>query len=287
MTAGDHPLRRRTRHEWHADGGRHVSGTSTRRHQVVAIEPPQGEGRGPAQPRRRLHPAVFGAGGAHCSIASVVRRVSRSSGPSGDRVRRARRPVRRCCARRRRRSPPTSMAARRSCSSLPARRGSTSPPGHIPTISRRPLPRPTPRSTSEPTVRTAVSTDRRVAAPYRDLVGRTCRAALGGSNGSSGATRWAHHLLCCDASPCSAWPRPALDRRVRRDDRVPRARRSARPLGGAGRHGRSSGTRLCWRPCRHRPLCRGFMTFVSPRSALSAAALGSPCDGFWIRPTGG
>ena len=83
----DHPLRRRPRHERHADGHRPVPEGAEprhqdRRHRAAARR----AGRGAAQPRRGLHPAGVRATGtaSSCSTASAsCGPANRSSGPAG------------------------------------------------------------------------------------------------------------------------------------------------------------------------------------------------------------
>ena len=151
---GDHPLRRRARHERHADGhrsvpqgaepGRQDRSPSSRRSASVS--------KGCATSTRATSPRCSRTGTASsCSTASAScgPRVDRVDPPARRRVRRVRRPLGGRGAGRRRQGRRRDRRRARSCSSSATAAGSTSRPAPTPTTSTPPKPPPRASSTSD------------------------------------------------------------------------------------------------------------------------------------------
>ena len=150
---GDHPLRRRARHERHADGhGALPQGAEPRhqgdRHRAAARR----ARRGPAQPRGGLHPAgvrpVVGRRPPRPQARRAAARVDRVD-PPARRDRRVRRAVGGCRAGRRGEGRRRRSTGAPSCSSSATAAGSTCRRAPTPTTSMPPRPTPRVSSTSE------------------------------------------------------------------------------------------------------------------------------------------
>ena len=173
----------------HAHGRRHVPQGAEPRHQGDRGRAAVGRaGRGPAQPRRGLHPAGLREVGRPRAARRQADRAARESiewhPAAGRAVRHLRRHLRRCRPRRgRARSPPRSSRAR-SCSSCATAAGSTSPPAPGPTTSTRSSPAPRRSSTSEAARRSPGS--RR----HGGTLGAWIRAPSGCSTPGSAGSPW-------------------------------------------------------------------------------------------------